>query len=83
MHHREPRQKVSLPKEKGSLKTKTARGRSLCVGCVALALLSDQVHKHGRAGLLSFSERLKRRAADLCGRNFSFNLASHGAKIDG
>ena len=29
--------------------------------------VSDQVHEHGRAGFLSLSERLKRRAADLYG----------------
>ena len=29
--------------------------------------VSDQVHEHGRAGVLSLGERLKRRAADLYG----------------
>ena len=32
-----------------------------------LSPVSDQVHEHGRAGILSVSERLKRRAADLYG----------------
>ena len=34
--------------------------------CTAVAV-SDQVHEHGRAGLLSLGERLERRAADLYG----------------
>jgi hypothetical protein len=40
---------------------------SLCrPRCTAVAVI-DQVHEHGRAGFLSLSERLKRRAADLYG----------------
>jgi hypothetical protein len=49
--------------------TKAARRRSLYAGGIPpLWLSSNQVHEHGRAGFLSLSERLKRRAADLMAR---------------
>ena len=40
---------------------------SLCRRRWTAIAVSDQVHEHGRAGILSLSERLKRRAADLYG----------------